>query len=127
LFSFFGKKRPMPPYAGDWRIRQIAQWDPLYLDWEVPAFIRFHPDGSGEFHFGEIYGYLTYRVASFHDRYRMIFVWEGAEEGMFVIGQGWAEMSELGLSGHFYLNHREDFSFRAHREIAETVMAAPAA
>jgi hypothetical protein len=123
LFSFFGKKRLNPPYAGDWRICQIEQWDSRYIDWEVPAFIRFDPSGWGDFHFGEIYGYFDYRVGCLDDRYRIAFKWEGADEGDFVMGQGWAEMSEDGLSGHFYINHREDFIFRARRDSAESPLS----
>ena len=122
MFSFFGKKPPNPPYAGDWRISQVEQWDSRYVDWEVPAFIRFDPNGGGEFHFGEIYGYFDYRVGCFNDKHRIVFVWEGAEEGDFVMGQGWTEMSDDGLSGHFYIHDRYDFAFRARREsVGETL------
>ena len=116
MFSLFGKKRPIPPYAGDWHIYQVEQWDVRYINWQVPAFVHFAANGTGKFHFGEIYGYFDYRVGCFNEKYRMVFAWAGAEDKDFVEGQGWAEMSEDGLTGHFYLNERGDYAFRARRE-----------
>src|SRR5258708_4196937 len=49
------------PLLGLWRISWMEQWSQDFVDAEVEGFVRFDEDGSGEFHFGYVHGYLSYQ------------------------------------------------------------------
>jgi hypothetical protein len=36
-------------YLGRWRIVEMEQWDQDYIDLEVPGYILFEENNSGEF------------------------------------------------------------------------------
>ena len=64
------------PMIGKWRITEMEGWDREFIDLLGPGYIRFHPEGGGEFAFGAVQGGLNchYRQASIH------FTWTGHDE-----------------------------------------------
>ena len=56
------------PLIGTWRITEMELWDGAFIDLLGPGYIRFDPDGRGEFVFGAVQGGLDchYGPASIH-------------------------------------------------------------
>jgi hypothetical protein len=58
----------------------MEQWDREYMDLEIPAFIRFLKEGSGEFQFGLVSGSLDCRSTLRQGKPAVEFIWEGQDE-----------------------------------------------
>ena len=106
-----------PRIAGSWRIVEMDLWDREALDLVGPAFIKFNADGTGDFRFIAVDGYLDCRDAEGGDRPRVDFTWEGYDDGDRALGRGWAQPEPDGaLGGHIFFHAGDDSGFRAIRE-----------
>ena len=45
--------------TGRWRITHMDEWDQDFVAAEIEGYIRFDPDGGGEFQFGYVHGRMT--------------------------------------------------------------------
>jgi hypothetical protein len=100
---------------GRWRIIEMELWDRASLDLVEPAFIDFAADGTGEFRFIAVRGWIDWRA---DERGRLDFTWDGVDEGDQVNGRGWALADGNGsLIGRIYFHRGDDSSFRAIRRL----------
>ena len=90
-------------------------WERDYLDLEVPAFLRFRADRSGEFQFGAVRGWIDYRVTDRDGAKAVEFSWEGESEGDALYGRGWASLERGRLVGRLFIHNGDDSSFVAER------------
>ncbi len=65
-------------------------WDSDAIDLVEPGFIEFAGDGTGQFGFIAVRGWLDCRWVERDDRTGVEFTWEGDDEGDQVSGRGWA-------------------------------------
>jgi hypothetical protein len=100
--------------TGRWRIVEMSSWDHDAIDLVEPGFIEFARDGTGQFAFIAVQGWLDCRPAERDGRTGVEFTWEGADEGAQVSGRGWAVLvdSET-VEGHLFLHLGDDSTFRA--------------
>ncbi|MDN5861274.1 MAG: hypothetical protein L0H84_21940 [Pseudonocardia sp.] len=106
----------MEPVAGRWRIVAMDLWDAETIDLVVPGFIEFGDDGSGEFGFIAVRGWMDCRPGV--RRGDVEFSWQGDDEGDPVGGRGWAVLADDGtLTGHLYFHLGDDSGFRAIPEV----------
>jgi hypothetical protein len=104
-------------YVGRWRIVEMDMWDQDYIDMEVPGYIFFEENDSGEFQFGLVRGDMDCRIETHEDSERVAFSWEGEDEMDPVSGRGWALINEAGqLEGMFYLHEGDDSGFIAEKQ-----------
>ena len=100
--------------AGTWRIAEMDLWDRDAIDLVGPAFIRFNADGTGDFRFIAVDGYLDCRDAKRREPPRVDFTWEGNDEGDHASGRGWAQLETAGsIRGHIFFHAGDDSGFRA--------------
>lgn len=110
----------LQPLIGRWRIVEMSDWDPEDIDLEEPGFIEFFDNGTGQFHFITVQGWLDCRPAERSERPGIEFTWEGAEEGDQVSGRGWAALTEhRTLEGHVYIHLGEDSTFLAEPDVPD--------
>jgi len=76
------------------------------------AFIGFDADGSGEFAFGFVQGFIDHRLLERNGKPGVEWTWEGNEEMDDVSGRGWAVLHhDRLLKGMFFIHqgHETDF------------------
>lgn len=101
-----------PSMRGRWRI--VDEPSTRWVDEEVNAFIRFDPDGLGEFHMGLTQGGIDYRLVQWEGRPGMEWTWEGGDEMDPVNRRGWAVLGpHETLAGMFFIHQGEAWEFRA--------------
>ncbi|GAB2883543.1 hypothetical protein GCM10022245_18740 [Streptomyces mayteni] len=102
------------PLIGRWRIVEMDVWDRDAIDLVGPGFIEFADDGTGQFGFIAVRGWMDCRTAERDGRNRVEFSWEGEDEGDQVVGRGWAVLiDDTTLKGHFFFHMGDDSAFRA--------------
>jgi hypothetical protein len=101
------------PFAGDWRIVWMANWDQDYVDMERPGRISFGPGRAGSFQFGLVQGQMDCKPAEQQER--VDFTWHGFDEGTEHMGRGHARIVGGELQGHLYFHLGDDSAFRAVR------------
>jgi hypothetical protein len=100
--------------TGRWRIVAMGGWDRGVIDLVEPAFIEFAGDGTGQFGFIAVQGWLDCRPAERDGRPAVEFTWEGVDEGDQVSGRGWAVLADdRTVEGHLFFHLGDDSSFRA--------------
>jgi hypothetical protein len=67
--------------VGTWRIVEMDLWDRKAIDLVGPAFIKFNADGTGDFRYIAVEGYLDCRDAKRREPPRVDFMWGGNDEG----------------------------------------------
>ena len=83
------------------------------MDAEVPGYISFGENGTGEFQFGYVHGFMACRYS---DGQQMVeFSWEGNDEMDPVSGRGFAVVRNDVLLGHLFLHEGEASEFTATR------------
>jgi hypothetical protein len=100
------------PLIGKWRITEMDLWDAEFIDLIEPGYIRFDPNGGGEFVFGAVQGGLDchYGPASIH------FTWAGHDEMDEASGDGDAQIEDDGtLTGEIRFHLGDESSFTARR------------
>jgi len=101
------------PLVGRWRITWMEQWDQRFVDAEVEGFIRFDEDGSGEFQFGYVHGYLQYQVTEHNDKPAVVFTFEGNDEMDPCSGRGWAFRKGDRIGGKIIFHNGDASKFKA--------------
>ncbi|MCP4347390.1 MAG: hypothetical protein GY795_17940 [Desulfobacterales bacterium] len=102
-------------FIGKWRISEMEQWDQDFIDAEVPGYISFSKDGTGEFHFGYVHGFTDCRYSKREGNNAVEFSWEGNDEADPASGRGYAIIKDGNLSGHLFFHEGEDSEFKAAR------------
>jgi hypothetical protein len=80
------------PLAGRWRIVEMSGWDRDAIDLVEPGFIEFTEDGTGQFGFIAVRGWLDCRPVERDGQPGVEFTWKGVDEGDQVSGRGWASL-----------------------------------
>jgi hypothetical protein len=97
-----------------WRIVEVSEWDHDAIDLVEPGFIEFASDGTGQFAFIAVRGWLDCRPAERDGQSGVEFTWEGVDEGDQVSGRGWASLVDDAIvEGHLFFHMGDDSSFRA--------------
>jgi len=104
---------PTNPFLGSWRITQMDEWGPDYLDLIVPAFITIEPKAAGSFQFGAVGGWLDYRVLTDRGAARLEWSWQGFNDSDEACGRGWAVLDGSVLRGHLFIHGSDDSAFVA--------------
>jgi hypothetical protein len=100
--------------TGRWRIVEMDLWDREAIELVGPGFIEFGEDGTGEFGFIAVRGWMDCRPGERDGRGSVEFSWQGDDEGDAVSGRGWAVPADDGsLRGHLYFHLGDDSGFRA--------------
>jgi hypothetical protein len=90
--------------------RRDGQWDRDAIDLAEPGFIEFAKDGTGQFGFIAVRGWMDCRTVERDGRTRIEFSWDGDDEGDQVSGRSWATLSDdATIEGHLF-NHMGDDS-----------------
>jgi len=106
--------------TGRWRIVEMGGWDRDAIDLVDPGFIEFARNGTGQFSFIAVRGWLDFRPAAQDGRAGVEFTWEGADEGDQVSGRGWESLvDDETIEGHVFFHLGDDSSFRAESFTAE--------
>ncbi|KKM66595.1 hypothetical protein LCGC14_1479670 [marine sediment metagenome] len=84
-------KQNEPLIVGRWRITEMEMLDQDVFDEEVKAFIRFDPDGMGEFHFCYVHGFIDYRLAERDGEPAAEWSWDGNDEHHLAQGRGYQQ------------------------------------
>jgi hypothetical protein len=102
------------PLRGRWQIVEMSEWDRDAIDLVGPGFIEFAGDGTGQFGFIAVQGWLDCRPVERDGRAGVEFSWEGFDEGDQVSGRGWAALvDDETIEGRVFFHMGDDSSFRA--------------
>jgi hypothetical protein len=102
------------PLIARWRIVEMSEWDHDAINLVEPGFIEFAEDGTGQFAFIAVRGWLDCRPAERDGQPGVEFTWEGVDEGDQVSGRGWASLiDDATVEGHLFLHMGDGSSFRA--------------
>jgi hypothetical protein len=100
--------------AGRWRIVEMEVWDRDAIDLVGPGFIEFAGDGTGQFGFIAVRGWMDCRSFERDGRVGVEFSWEGEDEGDAVSGRGWACLvDDTTIEGRLFFHLGDDSAFRA--------------
>jgi hypothetical protein len=92
----------------------MDMWDRDAIDIVEPGFIEFARDGTGQFGFIAVRGWMDCRTAERDGRSTVEFSWNGDDEGDQVSGRGWAALvEEAAIEGHLFIHLGDDSRFRA--------------
>jgi len=106
-----------PLIVGGWRITEMEQWDQDLVDAEMPGFIRFDPNGRGEFHFDYVHGHMTVEYADEGGRPKAEWSWWGNDELHEASRRSWAVADAEGiLDGKLVFDRGDASDFSAVRE-----------
>ena len=115
------------PLLGLWRITHMDEWDQDFVDAEVEGYVRFDPDGSGEFQFGYVHGSMTVEDAVRDGKPAVEWSWEGNDEMDEASGRGWALLREDGvLAGKLFFHRGDKSGFTAVKKAGPVKAAASA-
>ncbi len=107
-------QRSVTPLTGRWRIVEMDMWDRDAIDLVEPGFIEFDTDGTGQFGFIAVLGWMDWRRVERDGRTVVEFSWAGEDEGDQVSGRGWATLTDdATLEGHLFFHMGDDSGFRA--------------
>ncbi|NUR95684.1 MAG: hypothetical protein HOV67_10550 [Kribbellaceae bacterium] len=91
----------------------MSGWDRDAIDLLEPGFIEFAGDGTGQFGFIAVRGWLDCRPGCGGGP-GVEFTWDGVDEGDQVSGRGWAVLIDHEtIEGHLFFHLGDDSSFRA--------------
>lgn len=100
--------------TGRWRIVEMDMWDREAIDLVEPGFIEFAEDGTGQFGFIAVRGWMDCRTTERDGRTGVEFSWDGVDEGDQVGGRGWvALVDDATIEGHLFFHLGDDSGFRA--------------
>ena len=115
------KTKPKSSFVGRWHIVSMETWDEDYFNEEVQAFIEFEADGTGNFQFGYVSGYMDWRPATRDGQAAVEWTWEGGDsaDGTPLTGQGWAKLEHDELHGLIVIHLGDESDFVAKRAKAQ--------
>jgi len=100
--------------TGRWRIVEMEMWDHDAIDLIEPGFIEFADDGTGQFGFVAVRGWMDCRTTERDGRPAVEFCWDGDDEGDQVSGRGWAALvDDATIEGHLFIHMGDHSGFRA--------------
>ena len=103
-------------FYGYWRIKEMEMWDNGFIDAEVPGYIQFDYDETGEFQFGYVHGFMDCRFSKKNGKDFVEFSWEGNDEMDPASGRGFATINGEILNGHLFFIEGDDSDFKAIRK-----------
>jgi len=107
---------------GRFRITDMEQWDQEFVDAEMPGFIRFDLDDTGEFHFGYVHGSMDFEHTERDDKPAVDWSFEGNDEMHPTSGRGWAILQDdETLAGELFFHRGDSSGFTAKRMLGEEV------
>ena len=109
------KTKPESPFLGRWHIDSMTSWDVDYLHEEVPAFIEFGENQTGEFQFGYVRGIMDCRDTMRDGKPCIEWSWDGNDEMDPAQGRGWAVREGDRLDGMLFFHQGDDSGFLATR------------
>jgi hypothetical protein len=99
---------------GRWRIIEMEGREPNDGESEVQPFIQFTPDGSGEFSFGCVQGFVDHRLLERDRKPGVEWTWHGNDEMDDASGRGWAVLDEdRCLRGMLFIHQGDESGFVA--------------
>lgn len=102
--------------VGTWYIYEMEVWNEEYFNMEVQAFVNVLENGSGEFQFGLVRGYMDGEIVEEEKTTRIEFTWEGSDECDEAFGSGWLKLKEANtLEGCIEFHHSDSSLFLAKR------------
>jgi hypothetical protein len=100
--------------SGRWRIVAMSGWDRDAIDLVEPGYVEFARNGTGQFGFIAVNGWLDCRPVERDGQPGVEFTWEGSDEGDQVSGRGWAVLvDDDTIEGHLFFHLGGDSSFLA--------------
>jgi hypothetical protein len=94
----------------------MEDFDDAYINAEEKAFVRFDPNGMGEFHFGYVHGYMDCRSGQRDGKTAVEWSWDGNDEHHPAFGRGWAVLQDdSSLEGVICFHQSDEFPFRARK------------
>lgn len=97
----------------------MSAWDLDAIDLVEPGYLEFDGDGTGQFGFIAVRGWLDCRPVERAGRVGIEFTWDGVDEGDHVSGRGWAVfVDDETVEGHVFFHLGDDSSFRARPFVA---------
>jgi hypothetical protein len=84
------KRESESAFAGRWHIVSMTNWGKDFINAEVPGFIEFSAEGTGEFHFGYVQGQMDCRLTTREGQSAVEWTWEGNDEMDPAQGRGWS-------------------------------------
>lgn len=110
------KQQSIEDFAGRYTIFEMEDFDEEYMNAEQPAFIQINVDGSGEFGFGYVHGYIRGKVKTRNGETLYKFRWEGNDENDEASGDGWLLMDTPGeAEGEIAFFDGDEHYFRAEK------------
>ena len=106
------------PFVGSWRITDMELWEQDDRDLVVPAYMTFNRNGSGEFQFGTVEGWMDCRFGSRDGHPEVEFSWDGENDNDPGSGRGWAILRSGSLEGRIFIHCGDDSGFRAEKQLA---------
>ena len=104
----------MTSLTGRWRIVEMEAWDRDAIDLVEPGFIEFSDEGTGQFGFIAVRGWMDCRSTERDGHAAIEFSWDGEDEGDQVSGRGVAvRVEDATIEGHIFIHLGEDSRFRA--------------
>ena len=92
----------------------MSGWDRDAIDLVEPGYIEIDRDGTGQFGFIAVRGWLDCRPLKRNGRGGVEFTWAGVDEGDSVSGRGWAvRVDGETIEGHVFFHLGDDSTFRA--------------
>jgi len=92
----------------------MSGWDRDAIDLVEPGYIEFTQDGTGQFGFIAVRGWLDGRPLERDGRVGVEFTWAGVDESDPVSGRGWAvRVDGEAIEGHVSFHLGDDSTFRA--------------
>ena len=89
-------------------------WDRDAIDLVGPGFIEFADEGTGQFGFIAVRGWMDCRTTERDGRTVVEFSWDGNDEGDQVSGRRVAvRVGAAAIEGHIFIHLGEDSRFRA--------------
>jgi hypothetical protein len=111
------EEQTIEDFAGSYRIFEMEDFDKEYMHAEQQAFIKINPDGSGEFGFGYVHGYMRGKVKTRNGETLYKFRWEGNDENDEAHGDGWLLMDDPDeVEGEIAFFDGDEHYFRAKKK-----------
>lgn len=105
-------------FLGTWDIIEMEMWDEDYFNMEVKAYIKIEENGSGEFQFGLVRGFIDGKIVQYNEENKFEFSWQGNDEMDEVFGSGWIKFrskTKNKFDGEFRFFEGDDSTFIAKR------------
>jgi hypothetical protein len=103
-------------YVGKWRIIEMSEWDRDFIDLVAPGHLTIKADGTGTFAFGAFEAEVDCQVEKKGDHERLVFSFEGFDEGDEANGEGWATVQENQIEGWFRFHSGDESTFKAQQK-----------